>query len=175
MINRAKDSKREAVSSNLLEKMKLEHSSYKMRKLTGGYSGDLISFLKETDIITDSGEEGKWVINLSTILGSSESGGTYPVDVYVLELQGTSSENGATYVIKYYDSGAEDSKIVGEIADANANTTPVIKDDAQIIIEYLNDRNSYDSETGDLIPNKGVNPSTDIESYNEDDFIRFRR
>lgn len=116
------------IHANVLEQMQLEASAYKVDKTTGTYSNSLIDYLKSKSIISNiSGEEDKWLINITTLLGSNQSmgKGTYPNDVYVLEKQATStssivntkvattmpikiaatSTNQVTYKIIYYGNG----------------------------------------------------------------------
>lgn len=137
--------------------MQLEASVYTVDKTTGNYSNNLIDYLKSKSIISDiSGEENKWLINVTTLLGSNQSmgKGTYPNDVYVLEKQDTStgsivntkvattmpikiattSTNQATYTIKYYGNTTSENLTLGSVFDDNSQV--VAEDPFAVRYEY---------------------------------------
>lgn len=134
------------IHANVLEQMQLEASAYTVDKTTGNYSNSLIDYLKSKSIISDiSGEEDKWLINVTTLLGSNQSmgNGTYPNDVYVLEKQDTSTgsisnkkiatltpikisvtnTNENTYIIKYYEKATIENLTLGYLyVDGKTNS-----------------------------------------------------
>lgn len=94
ILNQSTSARTKTIHANVLEKMQLEASAYTIYKTTEKYSNNLIDYLKSKSIILDiSGEENKWLINVTTLLGYNQSmgTGTYPNDVYVLEKQETST------------------------------------------------------------------------------------
>lgn len=126
--------------------MQLEASAYTVDKTTGKYSNSLIDYLKSKSIISDiSGEENKWLINVTTLLGSNQSmgKGTYPNDVYVLEKQSTSTgsivntkvattmpikiaattASQITYNVKYYGNNASENLTLGNLIDSDKTSS----------------------------------------------------
>ena len=88
ILQQTTNARTRTIHANVLEQMQLEASAYTVAKTTENYSNSLIDYLKSKSIISDiSGEEDKWLINVTTLLGSNQSmgKGTYPNDVYVLE------------------------------------------------------------------------------------------
>ena len=142
ILQKATDAKTSTIHANVLEQMQLEASAYTVNKTTGNYSNSLIDYLKGKSIISDiSGEEDKWLINVTTLLGSNQSmgKGTYPNDVYVLEKQDTSTGSivnkrvattmpiriavtttgQITYKITYYGNNTSDNLILGDLIDSD--------------------------------------------------------
>ena len=140
------------IHANVLEQMQLEASAYTVDKTTGNYSNSLIDYLKSKSIISDiSGEEAKWLINVTTLLGSNQSmgKGTYPNDVYVLEKEGTSTgsivntkvattmpiriatttTSQVRYIIKYYENNASENLTLGYLYDDGKNNIISSTDD----------------------------------------------
>ena len=153
------------IHANVLEQMQLEASAYTVDKTTGNYSNSLIDYLKSKSIISDiSGEEDKWLINVTTLLGSNQSmgKGTYPNDVYVLEKQDTStgnivntrvattipikiastSTNQVTYIVKYYGNTNSENLTLGNLFD---DKSQVMADESEKIKKYLMSPDSYDN------------------------------
>ena len=140
ILQRATDAKTTSIHANVLERMQLEASAFTVDKTTGNYSNSLIDYLKSKSIISDIlGEEDKWLINVSTLLGSNQSigNGTYPNDVYVLEkhsiptssmintkvatttpikISATSSTQ-ITYNVLYYGNGTIEPLTLGNLSD----------------------------------------------------------
>lgn len=136
------------IHANVLEQMQLEASAYTVDKTTGNYSNSLIDYLKGKSIISDiSGEEDKWLINVTTLLGSNQSMGmgTYPNDVYVLEKQDTSTgsivntkvastmpiriattTSQVTYKVVYYENTTIENLTLGNVVDTNESSNNVI-------------------------------------------------
>ena len=141
ILKKTTEAKVKTIHSTVLEQMQLEASAYTVDKTTGKNSISLIDYLKSKSIISDiSGEENKWVINVTTLLGSNQSmgNGTYPNDVYVLEEQGistgslantkvatlmpvriaTTTSNTTTYIVKYYGNTTSENIQLGNLTDA---------------------------------------------------------
>lgn len=175
--------------------MQLEASAYTVDKTTGKYSNSLIDYLKSKSIISDiSGEEDKWLINVTTLLGSNQSmgKGSYPNDVYVLEQQDTSSGSvvntkvatttpiriaatsttQVTYKITYYGNTISENLTLGNLTDENS-TVATITDYSDALKTYLNDPNSYD-EYDDYVENNGID-GNNFSSFNAYGFIVFSR
>lgn len=138
ILQQTTNARTRTIHANVLEQMQLEASAYTVDKSTGKYSDSLINYLKSKSIISDiSGEEDKWLINVTTLLGSNQSmgKGTYPNDVYVLEKQSTSTgsivntkvattmpikiaatkTNQETYIVTYYKYSAIEKLELGNI------------------------------------------------------------
>ena len=197
ILQQTTNARTRTIHANVLEQMQLEASAYTVDKTTGKYSNSLIDYLKLKSIISDiSGEEDKWLINVTTLLGSSQSmgTGTYPNDVYVLEKQATSTgsivntkvattipiriattnTNSVTYKITYYGNTTSENMTLGNITDKNSDVATVI-DYSDTLKTYLNDSNSYD-EHGLMVSNKGIDPDNDFGYYfGFDNIIIYKR
>ena len=197
ILDQATSASRETTHANVYEQMQLEASVYTVDKSTGKQSNSLIDYLKSKSIISDIlGEENKWLINVTTLLGSNQSigKGTYPNDVYVLEKQATSTGSivntkvattipiriastntkSVTYKITYYGNTASENITLGNLTDKNSDVATVI-DYSDTLKSYLNDNNSYD-EGGRKISNNGINPENDFGYYfGFDNIIIYKR
>ena len=146
ILQQTTNARTRTIHANVLEQMQLEASAYTIDKTTGKYSNSLIDYLKSKSIISDiSGEEDKWLINVTTLLGSNQSmgNGTYPNDVYVLEKQDTSTGNivntrvattmpiriaattasQITYNVKYYGNNASENMTLGNLIDSDKTSS----------------------------------------------------
>ena len=148
ILQQTTNARTRTIHANVIEQMQLEASAYTVDKSTGKYSDSLIDYLKSKSIISDiSGEEDKWLINVTTLLGSNQSmgSGTYPNDVYVLEKQDTSTgsivntkvastmpiriaatTNQVTYKVVYYENTTIENLILGKLVDTNEYPNDVI-------------------------------------------------
>ena len=171
ILKKATSAKAETIHSNVLEQMKFEVSAYTIDKNTGNYSNSLIDYLKGKNIISDiSGEEDKWLINITTLLGSNQSigKGTYPNDVYVLEKQDTStgsivntrvatimpiriaatSTSQVIYKVIYYENGASENLTLGNLVDKNESSNTInyglqTKNGKQIFVTIYGDEYEF--------------------------------
>ena len=146
IIQQATKARTKTTHANVYEQMQLEANAYTIDKATGVYSNSLIDYLKGKYIISNiAGEEEKWLINVTTLLGSNQSmgKGTYPNDVYVLEKQDTSigsivnTKVAATMTVKiattttaqeaykviYYGNSISDSMDIGILMDKNSDNS----------------------------------------------------
>ena len=142
ILQQTTNARTRTIHANVLEQLQLEASAYTVDKTTGKYSNSLIDYLKSKLIISDiSGEEDKWLINVTTLLGSNQSmgKGTYPNDVYILEKQATSTgsivntkvatttpirisattTSQVTYKVVYYGNDTSESINLGTLTDEN--------------------------------------------------------
>ena len=142
ILQQSTSARTKTIHTNVLEQMQLEASAYNVDKSTGKYFNSLIDYLKSKSIISDiSGEENKWLINVTTLLGSNQSmgKGTYPNDVYVLEKQTTSTgsivntkvatimpikiatttTSQVTYNVKYYGNNTNENLTLGNLVDVD--------------------------------------------------------
>jgi len=175
ILEQATRAKTKNTNANVLEQIQLEASAYTIDKNTGVYSNSLIDYLKSKSIISDiSGEEDKWLINVTTLLGSNQpkGNGTYPNDVYVLEKQDTSTgsivntkvattmpikiaatnTSQITYTVKYYENANNEKLILGNLFD---NDTQVEVDESEKLKAYFNSPDSRDGN-GNFIDNNTV-------------------
>ena len=175
LLNRTTEARERTIHANVLEQMQLEASAYTVDKSTGKYSDSLINYLKSKSIISDiSGEEDKWLINVTTLLGSNQSmgNGTYPNDVYVLEKQSTSTgsivntkvattipikiatttTSQVKYNVKYYGNNTSESLTLGNLFDDNSQ---VVADDSEKLKAYFNSPDSRDGN-GNYIDNDTI-------------------
>ena len=165
ILEQATRAKTKNTHANVLEQLQLEASAYTIDKNTGVYSNSLIDYLKSKSIISDiSGEEDKWLINVTTLLGSNQpkGNGTYPNDVYVLEKQDSSTgsivntkvgttmpiriaatnTSQITYIVKYYENANSEELILGNLFDSDIQ---VEVDESEKLKAYFNSADSYDS------------------------------
>lgn len=142
ILQQTTNARTRTIHANVLEQMQLEASAYTIDKTNGTYSNSLIDYLKSKSIISDiSGEEDKWLINVTTLLGSNQSmgKGTYPNDVYILEKQSTSTgsivntkvatimpikiatttTSQVTYNVKYYGNNTNENLTLGNLVDVD--------------------------------------------------------
>lgn len=175
ILEQATRAKTKNTHANVLEQLQLEASAYTIDKNTGVYSNSLIDYLKSKSIISDiSGEEDKWLINVTTLLGSNQpkGNGTYPNDVYVLEKQDSSTgsivntkvattmpikiaatnTSQITYIVKYYENANSEELILGNLFD---NDLQVELDESEKLKAYFNSEDSYDSN-GDYKDNDTI-------------------
>ena len=142
ILQQSTNAKTKTMHATVFEHMQLEANAYTIDKTTGTYSKTLIDYLKdEKSIISEiDGEENKWLIDVTKLLGSNQQMGvgTYPNDVYVLEKQDTSTgnilntkvatttqikiastiTNHVTYKIVYYESAEKGNNILlGNLMD----------------------------------------------------------
>ena len=140
ILQQTTNARTRTIHANVLEQIQLEALAYTVDKNTGNYSNSLIDYLKGKSIISDiSGEETKWLINVTTLLGSNPSmgKGIYPNDVYVLEEQDTStgsivdtkvatkipikiaatSTTQITYKVLYYGNDTNENLVLGSLID----------------------------------------------------------
>ena len=173
ILQQTTNARTRTIHANVLEQMQLEASAYTVDKTTGKYSNSLIDYLKSKLIISDiSGEEDKWLINVTTLLGSNQSmgNGTYPNDVYVLEKQSTSTgsivntkvastmpikiatttTNQVTYNVKYYGNTTSENLTLGNLIDTNESPNNVTvnyglqsKNGKQIFVTVFGDEYEY--------------------------------
>ena len=195
ILQQTTNAKTRTIHANVLEQMQLEASAYTVDKTTGTYSNSLIDYLKSKLIISDiSGEEAKWLINVTTLLGSNQSmgKGTYPNDVYVLEKQDTStgcivntkvatimpiriaatSTSKVTYKVVYYENDTSENLTLGSLFDNNT-TVATVTDYSDAIKTYINDNNSY-NEDGDYVENNNID-GNNFGYCNADGFIVYNR
>ena len=148
VLQQSTSARTKTIHANVLEQMQLETSAYIVDKNVGKYSNNLIDYLKEKSVISDiSGEEDKWLINVTTLLGSNQSigKGTYPNDVYVLEKQDASTGSIVNtkvatttpvkiasktiskiiYKVVYYENSTSENLILGNIVDTNESPNTV--------------------------------------------------
>ena len=158
ILQQTTNARTKTIHASVLEQMQLEASAYTVDKTTGKYSNSLIDYLKSKLIISDiSGEEDKWLINVTTLLGSNQSmgKGTYPNDVYILEKQDTStgsvvntkvatttpiriaatSTSQVTYKVVYYGNDTSESINLGTLTDENKSNN---NDLAKLTTDFKN-------------------------------------
>ena len=173
ILQQTTNARTRTIHANVLEQMQLEASVYTVDKSTGKYSNSLIDYLKGKSIISDiSGEEDKWLINVTTLLGSNQSMGmgTYPNDVYVLEKQDISTgsivntkvattmpiriaattTSQITYKVVYYENTTIENLTLGNLVDTNESPNNVIvnyglqtKNGKQIFVTIYGDEYEY--------------------------------
>ena len=169
ILNRAGEARSKTIHANVLEQMQLEANAYIIDKTTGTYSNTLIDYLKLKSIISDiSGEENKWKIDVTTLLGSNQSmgNGTYPNDVYTLEQQippegnvistkvasttpikvSATSTSQVTYKVVYHENGTSEGLEIGILTDSNGSSSIATGDLGVLKTFYMG--NSYE-DVGD--------------------------
>lgn len=98
---------------NVSNKLKGITANYQSQQSSGEFSGSLIDYLMDRDIINYSGEGNKWIINTERLLGQKQATGNgTTTDIYVLEL-----EADLKYNIYYYGETASDKTLIGTIKD----------------------------------------------------------
>ena len=128
IITEANSAKVKTIHSNVYNKMKLEalnHSQDRRRKTT---DLTLVEHLQEKGILSEAIEEGKWQINVQTLLGKKQDIGNGNAsegkDIYTLEDLGLDvTTNRIKYSVAYYGKTSEENASLGEIVDKEAAAT----------------------------------------------------
>ena len=128
IITEANSAKVKTIHSNVYNKMKLEslnHSQDRRRNVT---DLSLVEHLQEKGILSEAIEEGKWQINVQTLLGEKQDIGNGNAsegkDIYTLEDLGLDvTTNRIKYSVAYYGKTSEENASLGEIVDKEAAAT----------------------------------------------------
>lgn len=200
ILNQATSAQTKTIHSNILESLQLEQAKYIMDKNTGATTLNLIGYLQNKAIIGEEIEEGKWQINVKTLLGSKQKLGngdykTDGTDVYMLEKQSTTTgklqntkiasttpikiarttDNKEQYKVVYYGNSISDNLTLGNIVDTNSVES---NDLAKLINYFVNkgfDEIEWDMNKGDLLEldDGTVVTYIDYSEKNEYDYIQY--
>lgn len=175
LLTKTTEARARTIHANVYEQLQLEKLAHLSDKATSKTTSTLIGYLKSKSIIGDEiGEDtGKYQVNVTALLGSSQSLGNGDAteevkDVYLLEQQSDET----TYTVIYYGNKTSENVTLGNLTD-NSNDTPVAStDESEKLYNVFKDKTPMEIVNGINIDGIETNFITPSESEN-DAFIEY--